>query len=68
MAGAVEYFGRILALIGLLWAGLLLLRSVSIAHGISLWRTAGALALTVAVIYLLIPLVGLYFTGYLLAG
>jgi hypothetical protein len=68
MAGAVEYFGRILALIGLLWAGLLLLRSVSIAHGISLWRTAGALALTVAVIYLLIPLAGLYFTGYLLAG
>jgi hypothetical protein len=68
LAGAINYFGRVLALVGLVWAGLLLLRTVSVAHEISLWRTAGALVLTMLAIYVLAPLAAVYVTGYLLAG
>jgi hypothetical protein len=67
MAAAIHYYSRILAIIGLLWAGLILLRTISVAHEISMWRTAGALALTWSVLYLLLPLAGLLLTGYLLA-
>ena len=67
MAGAVHYYARILALIGLVWAGLLLLRTVSLAHEISVWRTFGAIAITWAVLYVLLPLAGIFLTGYLLA-
>ncbi len=66
MAAAIHYYGRILAIIGLLWAGLILLRTISVAHEISLWRTAGALALTWTVLYVLVPLAGVFLTGYLL--
>ena len=41
MAGAIHYYARILALIGLVWAGLIMLRTVSLAHEISVWRTVG---------------------------
>ena len=67
MAGAVHYYARILALIGLVWGGLLLLRTISLAHEISVWRTVGAIALTWAVLYVLLPLAGVFLTGYLLA-
>lgn len=67
MAGAVHYYARILALIGLVWAGLILLRTMSVAHEISLWRTVGAIALTWVVLYVLLPLAGIFLTGYLLA-
>ena len=67
MAAAVHYYGRILAIIGLVWAGLILLRTISVAHEISMWRTAGAMALTWAVLYVLVPLAGVFLTGYLLA-
>ena len=67
MAGAIHYYGRILAIIGLLWAGLILLRTISVAHEISVWRTAGAIALTWVVLYVLVPLAGVFLTGYLLA-
>ncbi len=67
MAGAVHYYARILALIGLVWAGLILLRTVSVAHEISLWRTVGAITLTWVVLYVLLPLAGVFLTGYLLA-
>jgi len=66
MAGAVYYYGRILAVVGLLWATLVLLRTLSVAHGVSLWRAAGALALTCAAIYLLLPLATVILGGYLL--
>jgi hypothetical protein len=68
MATAIHYYGRILAFIGLAWAALILLRTVSVAHEISLWRTAGALALTWLAIYVIAPLLGLFAGGYLLAG
>jgi hypothetical protein len=67
MAGAIHYYARILALIGLVWAGLLMLRTVSVAHDISLWRTFGAITLTWVVLYVLVPLAGIFLTGYLLA-
>ena len=67
MAGAIHYYARILALIGLVWAGLLMLRTVSVAHDISVWRTFGAITLTWVVLYVLVPLAGLFLTGYLLA-
>ena len=66
MAGAVYYYGRILAVVGLLWATLVLLRTLSVAHGVSLWRAAGALALTCTAIYLLLPLATVILGGYLL--
>jgi hypothetical protein len=68
MAAAIYYYGRILAIIGLAWAALILLRTVSVAHEISLWRTAGALALTWLAIYVIAPLLTLFASGYLLAG
>ena len=58
---------RILALIGLIWAGLIMLRTVSVAHEISVWRSVGAIALTWVVLYVLLPLAGIFLTGYLLA-
>jgi hypothetical protein len=68
MAGAILYLSRILAIVGLVWGALLLLRTIAIAHEFSLWRAAGALALTVVAIYVLVPLAGLLLTGYLIAG
>ncbi len=67
MAGAVHYYARILALISLVWAGLILLRTISLAHEISVWRTFGAIVLTWVVLYVLVPLAGVFLTGYLLA-
>jgi len=67
MAGAVHYYARILALIALVWAGLIMLRTVSLAHEISVWRTFGAIVLTWVVLYVVVPLAGLFLTGYLLA-
>jgi hypothetical protein len=67
MATAIHYYGRILAITGLAWAGLILLRTISLAHEISMWRTAGAMALTWAVLHVLVPLAGVFLTGYLLA-
>ena len=66
LAGAVHYYARILAVIGLLWAALLLLHTVAVAHEISLWRAAGAIALAWLAIYLLAPLASLIIGGYLL--
>lgn len=66
MAGAVYYFGRILAVIGLAWAGLLLLRTLSVAHAISMWRAAGAVALTSLALYVLLPLLTVLVGGFLL--
>lgn len=67
MAGAIHYYARILALIGLIWAGLIMLRTISVAHEISVWRAVGAITLTWVVLYVLVPLAGLFLTGYLLA-
>ena len=67
MAGAIHYYARIVALISLVWAGLIMLRTVSLAHEISVWRTFGAIVLTWVVLYVLVPLAGLFVTGYLLA-
>jgi hypothetical protein len=66
MAGAVHYYARIVAVVGLLWAGLLLLRTLSVAHEISLWRSAGAITLAWLALYVLLPLAGLLLSGYLL--
>jgi hypothetical protein len=66
MSGAVHYYTRILAAIGLLWAALLLLRCLSVVHEISLWRAAGAVALTWLTLYVLLPLAALLISGYLL--
>lgn len=67
MAGAVHYYARVLAVVGLAWAALILLRTLSVAHEISLWRTAGALALAWLTFYVLLPLAGVLLSGYLLA-
>jgi hypothetical protein len=65
MAGAVHYVGRILALVGLAWAALLLLRSVALAHEISLWRAGGAIAVAWLAIYVLAPLAAILVAGYI---
>jgi hypothetical protein len=66
VAGAVHYYGRILVVLGLLWAALLLVRSLSVAHEISLWRAAGAIGLAWLTLYVLVPLGSLIISGYLL--
>lgn len=66
LAGAIHYFTRLLALIGLAWGGLLLLRTLSLAHQITPWRALGALALAWLGLYVALPLVSLLATGFLL--
>lgn len=66
MAGAVHYFSRVLAVVGAAWAGLVLLRSLALAHEISLWRAAGALTLAFVAIYVLLPLASIFLGGYVL--
>ena len=67
MGGAIHYFGRILALIGLVWAALLLLKTLSTAHRFNPWKTVGAIVLTWVTLFVVIPAVGFFVAGYLLA-
>ena len=65
-AVAIHETGRILALIGVVWCGVLLLKTLSVAHGMGLWKSAGVVVLTWVALYVVLPLAMLFATGFLL--
>ncbi len=65
---SINIAGRILGLIAIAWAFLILIKSLSIVHEFSRWRAIATLALTYGIIYVLLPLLGFFATGYLLRG
>ncbi|MCB0085214.1 MAG: YIP1 family protein, partial [Caldilineaceae bacterium] len=65
---AFDYVGRLLALVGLGWAVLILLKSMSVAHDFTLARAAGAVALTWSLIYVVTPVLSFLAMGYILRG
>jgi hypothetical protein len=67
MSGAIDTFANLLALIGLLWGAALLLKTVAVAHGFGMWKTAGTVVLTWLVINVVLPL-GTLWAGWYLLG
>ncbi|MCB0131235.1 MAG: hypothetical protein KDD78_10310 [Caldilineaceae bacterium] len=67
-AAAVDYFGRFLALLGVAWSGLIVVRTLATAHEFSPWRAGGVLALTWFTIYVLAPVMTALAVGYILRG
>lgn len=66
VAVALHYTGRILSLIGVVWCGVLLLKTISVAHGMGMWKSAGVVALTWVAMYVAAPLAIVLATGFLL--
>lgn len=64
-AVAMYETGRILALIGVVWCGVLLLKTLSVAHGFGMWKSAGVVVLTWIAMYVLAPLSLLLTAGFL---
>lgn len=64
-AAALHYTGRILALLGVLWCGALLLKTIAVAHGFGLWKSIGVVLLTWVAIYLVTPLALALAVGFL---
>ncbi len=67
MALAVHLFARLLALIGVIWAFILLVRTIATAHEFSNWRALGAMGLTAVLLALVTPIVLAAAGGFLLA-
>lgn len=65
---AIGVAGRILGLIGFAWAFLILIKSLSVAHEFSPWRSAATIGLTYVAIYILVPVLSFLALGYLLRG
>ena len=51
---ACGLFGRILAIIGVSWSALILLKAMSVMHGVSMWRVLAAMALTALLLFVVI--------------
>jgi hypothetical protein len=64
-AAALHLTGRILALIGVLWCGALLLKAVGVAHGFGMWKSIGVMVLTWVALYVAAPLAVALATGFL---
>lgn len=64
-AAAIHYTGRILALVGVLWCGALLLKAVGVAHGFGMWKSFGVALLTWVAMYVVAPLAVALATGFL---
>lgn len=65
---AFPLFGRILAVLAVAWSAAILLKSMSVTHEFSLWRSLGAVGLTWLLIYVAFPVVSLWAVGYILRG
>ncbi|MFN2137337.1 MAG: YIP1 family protein [Candidatus Promineifilaceae bacterium] len=65
-AYGIAAFGNILALVGLAWAALILLKGMVLAHELSWSRAAVALFLSWLAFYVLLPLAGILIAGYVL--
>jgi hypothetical protein len=64
-AAAIYETGRILALIGIVWCGLLLLKTLSVAHGFGMWKSAGVVVLALIAMVVVAPLALLLAAGFL---
>lgn len=64
-AAALHTTGRILALIGVLWCGALLLKAVGVAHGFGMWKSIGVVLLTWVALYIVAPLAVALAAGFL---
>ncbi len=64
-AAALYETGRILALFGVVWCGVLLLKTLSVAHGFGMWKSVGVVLLTLIAMYVLAPLALLLTAGFL---
>jgi len=67
MALALHLFTRLVALVGLIWALLLMMRTMATAHDFSNWRAIGAMALTAISLVVVVPLMLTVAGGFLLA-
>lgn len=65
---AFTLFGRILALAAAAWAMVILLKSLSVTHEFSIWRSLGAIVLTWVVIYAAFPVLTFLSVGYVMRG
>ncbi|MBK8048465.1 MAG: YIP1 family protein [Anaerolineales bacterium] len=64
---ALHYFGQLVALIGVVWMALLLLRTVGTAHGFGMWKSLGTIVLTGVVLFVGAPLFLAWAAGFLLS-
>jgi lysylphosphatidylglycerol synthetase-like protein (DUF2156 family) len=64
-AAAIALVGRLLALVGLIWAGIILIKGVALAHEFSWERAAGSLVFTWLLMYVLLPLLSIFVLTYL---
>lgn len=62
---ALRLVGRFFALIGLAWAALLLIRTLSLAHGFTPWRSVAAILLTWLAVVAVVPVASALLAGYL---
>lgn len=65
-AYAISLFANIIALVGLAWAALILIKGLALAHEFSWARAAGVLLLSWLALYVLLPLSGILIAGYIL--
>ncbi len=68
VAAALIFLGRILALLAFLWAFIILIKSLSVAHEFSYWRAVATLGLTYVVLTFGLPLIGLLLSSQLLGA
>ena len=64
-ATSIALVGRLLALVGLIWAGIILIKRIAVAHEFSWERAAGSLVLTWLLVYVLLPLLSIFALTYL---
>ena len=62
----IALFGNIIALVGLAWAALILIKGMALAHEFSWARATGVLLLSWLALYVLLPLAGILIAGYIL--
>ena len=51
VAVAIATFGRVVALVGIVWCVAVLIKTMATAHNFGMWKSIGAVALTIVVIY-----------------
>ena len=64
-ATAIALVGRLLALVGLIWAGIILIKGIAITHEFSWQRATGSLVFTWLLINVLLPLLSIFALTYL---
>ena len=65
-ATAIVLVGRLLALVSVIWAGIILIKGIAVAHEFSWQRATGSLVLTWLIVYVLLPLLSVIALTYLL--